>query len=588
LLTRKYQLLLIVVIVLASFYPSYFAGFAPVDDEAMEVSYRGIEKLDLGGHFVPAHGDGLYYRPLINLSLRIDKLLFGFDPGIMHLENVLFHVINAILVYLITRQLVPLPERFGSLLPLFVSLVFALHPVNAESVNWISGRSDLLAGSFLFTSMLFLLLYREGLQKKYGILSFASFLMGALTKETSLAFLPGALLVLTAYERPVARDAYSNEIHPQNTYQHWILIVSGAVLALGVFTFLRSAAFTSSSSRIGLTLMAMKDDWVHSAFIVMRAFGFYLKKLVYPFPLNFAIIEVDPLYEVLAVPLLLACIFVVTRRTVLSALFATGIVLITPSFLLAFGQIAWTPYAERYIYLTSAFVIPAAIVWAARTFPVGTMPVAKVGMTVVILVLFGVMFHRSFVWQDNMRLIADTVEKTPGNKSLRNIYAMQLARKGEYAAAREQLNNARELYERVYDPRAEFITAYIHYREGHIEESQRILEKVVEKTRGTSIEALEYLVSLLEEKRRTGVSRSELRTLERSLFRHTLRLYALTGDPHLLYDLGAIVERQGDRGRALRLYRQASNNLPEGDQQRLSALRKIDILTSAKGAPRGE
>jgi protein O-mannosyl-transferase len=583
-LTRRYQILLIAVIVLAAFYPANFAGFAFIDDESMETGHRGIVELDLGNVFIPTMGGGLYYRPLFALSFRFDKLLFGFDPGMMHLENVFLHVINALLVYFITLRVLPPPDRAGSMLPLFVSLVFALHPVNAESVNWISGRSDVLAGSFLCASMLSLLIFREGRQNTYGVLAFALFLGGVLTKETSLAFFPGILLMLKATDGTPSQQPVNTDFRKEKTEQNPFLLLIGVFLVLAVFFFLRSTAFTSNTSRIGLTIRAISDDWIHSMFVIMRAFGFYIKKLIYPFPLNFAIIEVDPLYEILAVPFLLICIYVVTRRTVLSALFTTGLLLIIPSFLIAFGQIAWTPYAERYLYLASAFLTVPAIIALAQVIPSRALPAAKVGSVVIILLLSVMMFQRSLIWQNDLTLIADTVTKTPDSKVLRAIYALKLVRRGEYAGAKEQLEKGEEISELVYDPRYEFIKAYMFYRQGKIEESLKIIEAVLVKTKGRSIEALEYLILLLEEKKSTCRSQTEIRTIELSIFRHTMRLFVLKGDPHLLYDLGVSAERLGDRGRAVRLFQQAINNLPDGDLLRQSSKNKIKTLSLAKGA----
>jgi tetratricopeptide (TPR) repeat protein len=583
-LKLRYQLLIVCVTVLVAFSPALFAGFSFIDDDSMETGYQGVERLDLGNVFIPAHGGGLYYRPLIALSYRLDKLLFRFSPGIMHLENILLHIVNTLLVYFIVLRVLPPPDRTRSMLPLFVSLVFALHPVNAESVNWISGRSDVLAGSFLFASMLSTLVFQEDRQRIFGVVAFLSFLGGVLTKETSLAFFPGVLMLVKATDGPHADRPPVTGARQREGEHHPFLLLTGAVLALAIFFFLRTTAFTSNTGRIGLTIRAISDDWINSLFVILRAFGFYMKKIIYPYPLNFAIIEIDPLYEILAVPLLMVTAYVASRRTTLSAIFTTGILLITPSFLIAFGQIAWTPYAERYLYLASAFLSIAGIITVVRLIPPRAVSAVKIGSMVLLLLLVSAMFQRSLVWQDDMKLIADTVEKTPDSKVLRAIYALKLVRAGEYARAKEQIDKGEQIYELVYDPRFDFIRAYMFYRQGNMTESLKIIEGAVEKTKGRSPAAVEYLVMLLQEKKSASHSLAEKRILERSIFRHTMRLFSLTGDPHLLYDLGVSAEGLGERQRALRLYRQAEKVLPEGDGQRLSVTRKIEAITRTNGA----
>src|SRR5690242_10177233 len=70
----------------------------------------------------------------------------------MHLENVLFHLLNVLLLFAVARRYAPEQEGRPPLLALTAALLFALHPINAEAVNWISGRSDLIACFFVLLS----------------------------------------------------------------------------------------------------------------------------------------------------------------------------------------------------------------------------------------------------------------------------------------------------------------------------------------------------------------------------------------------------------------------------------------------------
>ncbi|MCH8332889.1 hypothetical protein IIC65_03065, partial [Candidatus Sumerlaeota bacterium] len=85
----------------------------------------------------------LVFRPLRNVSYRLDFAVAGLNPRWWHATNVWLHVLNALLLYLIARTLMT-----GPLAPLFAASIFLLHPVQSEVVCWIKARDDLLAAAF--------------------------------------------------------------------------------------------------------------------------------------------------------------------------------------------------------------------------------------------------------------------------------------------------------------------------------------------------------------------------------------------------------------------------------------------------------
>lgn len=86
-------------------------------------------------------GSDPYYRPLVNFSLRLDRLIAGTNAWFFHLVNILLHSIVSILLVLLIIRIT------GSLTGgILAGLVFALHPLFADCVAYVSGRTDLLAG----------------------------------------------------------------------------------------------------------------------------------------------------------------------------------------------------------------------------------------------------------------------------------------------------------------------------------------------------------------------------------------------------------------------------------------------------------
>ncbi len=88
--------------------------------------------------FTAVHGAN--WHPLTSLSHIVDCTLFGLDPAGPHWENVAWHALNTVLVFLVWRRL------SGALWPsALVAALFSLHPLHVESVAWVSERKDVLS-----------------------------------------------------------------------------------------------------------------------------------------------------------------------------------------------------------------------------------------------------------------------------------------------------------------------------------------------------------------------------------------------------------------------------------------------------------
>ncbi len=86
---------------------------------------------------------GGYYRPITALSYWIDFRLFGPNPFIFHLENLLWHTATALLVLVLLRNLWPTEPKVAFM----GAVLFAVHPIHTEAVAWVSGRSEILPPS---------------------------------------------------------------------------------------------------------------------------------------------------------------------------------------------------------------------------------------------------------------------------------------------------------------------------------------------------------------------------------------------------------------------------------------------------------
>ena len=107
---------------------------------------KGLSVQALGWAFT--HAQVANWIPLTTLSHMLDCQLFGLHAGGHHLVNVLLHAANAVLLFLVLRQMTGSLWRSA-----FVAALFAVHPLRAESVAWVSERKDVLSGFFFMLAI---------------------------------------------------------------------------------------------------------------------------------------------------------------------------------------------------------------------------------------------------------------------------------------------------------------------------------------------------------------------------------------------------------------------------------------------------
>src|SRR5712671_3438002 len=150
------------------------------------------------------------WHPLTWLSHMADCQLFGLNPGAMHLENVLFHCANSVLLLLLWNSMTGAFWRSA-----LVAALFALHPLRVESVAWIAERKDVLSGFFFMLTLWFYVLHAKKQTGGDGAkfqknncyrLSWLCFIWGLLAKPM-LVTVPIILLLLDVW--PLKRLALS-------------------------------------------------------------------------------------------------------------------------------------------------------------------------------------------------------------------------------------------------------------------------------------------------------------------------------------------------------------------------------------------
>lgn len=196
-MTRRVTQISLIVILTGIFYlPSLQNGFIWDDDQYLYAN-QAVQSIDGLARIWFSHDMPQYY-PLVFTSFWVEHQLWGLDPFGYHFVNLGLHVANAVLIFLLLDALCPA-------LALAVGLLFALHPVQVETVAWISERKNLLGCLFYLLSIHFYLNFQAVAARRHYLLSFGSFLLALLSKSITVSFVAVPLLLKWWRNEPVRR-----------------------------------------------------------------------------------------------------------------------------------------------------------------------------------------------------------------------------------------------------------------------------------------------------------------------------------------------------------------------------------------------
>jgi len=341
------------------------------------------------------------YHPFTLLSFMFDYQIAGLTSPTYHIHNLILHLLNTALVFLLAARL-PGISRY---LALFVALIFAVHPMHVESVAWISERKDLL---YTFWYLLSLLAYTEWLKQRRLIwlpLSLLLFLFSLLSKAQAVT-LPLVLILL---------DYLSARRFNLRMALGKIPFFAFALL-FGIIAIYAQQA-DNSVNPVGLKV------W-ESLFYGFYSIWVYLFKFLIPVQLTclyeypFTAGHTIPWYvwaSPLIIPVLAAVLWFTRKSRPLTA-FGILFFLATIFPVLQFLPVGVAIVAERYTYIPYiglAFVAIDLVGYLLRNQTTAIRRnTAFAGLA--ILLLFALLTrNRCEVWTDSVTLWTDVMEKNP-------------------------------------------------------------------------------------------------------------------------------------------------------------------------------
>ncbi len=396
---NRAALLFLALLTLAVYGNSIVNGFV-WDDEFIIVNDPAVRDLS-GATALMLSPDVVkpYYRPLNRASYLLDYQLFGMRPAGFHAVNVLIHLLNVLLLYLLGLRF------FRTAAPaVLAAALFAVHPINAEAVNFLSARNTLLSLFFVLSSVL---VFHEGLMREsWGRLVVSGMLwfMGLLSKEPAvLAIVVMAAMVFTLPRR-------------EKLPKMKIAVLLPHLAFAGAYAILRVLAVGGAVGSSGI-LPGLFGRLAGNLVVIPQ----YLWLVLFPSTLNImhslsAPAIGDMLWLIPAWGVIVIAVWLLLRSgsvPVRIGLFWFALNYLPISNII---PIPSTPMAERYLYLPAIglWVIVADRGYALYRKLHNSKMLAAIAAIVLVL-LGGVTANRNRDWKDDIALFGSVVRTDPGS-----------------------------------------------------------------------------------------------------------------------------------------------------------------------------
>ncbi len=419
--------------ILAVYWPVYNYDFVRYDDGIYIIHNTNIQS---GLNFKSIHwaftaNHASNWHPFTWLSHILDYQLFKDWAGGYHLVNVLFHILNTLILFYVFVRMT------GTLWPsAFVAAAFALHPLHVESVAWIAERKDVLSAFFWLLTMWAYSYYVRNLKLKWYLTTFVLFILGLMSKPM-LVTVPFVLLLLDYWP-------FERKISPRLLIEKIPFFICS--LASCVITFLvqQSSGAIAEAEVFGLKTR------ISNAIV---SYVMYITKMFWPIRLaifyphhgsGLSIIKV----AVCALLLLLVSIYFIYRARrykflIVGWLWYLGTMIPVIGLIQAGKQ----AMADRYTYmtLTGLFII---IAWSAKEFipKWRNKNIILSSLAVITLTASAVTASRQVRhWENSLSLFGHALQVTENNPIMIESYANSLFDVGKLDESIEQFNKLLEV-----------------------------------------------------------------------------------------------------------------------------------------------
>jgi Tfp pilus assembly protein PilF len=442
-LKREHLVFLIVLVLailtLATYWRSQDHGFIEYDDQLYitknyliqsEISLKSIAVT-----FKDVHTGN--WHPVTMLSHMLDWQLFGANAGGHHWTNVIFHVFNTILLFVLLRMMTGAMWRSA-----FVAALFAIHPINVESVAWIAERKNVLSTFFWFLTMICYVWYvrSPGWKRYLTVLIF--FVLGLMSKSM-LVTLPFVLLLMDYWplNRTNIRQQEEQSIPPISFKKEKlsVLILEKVPLFIIAMVFIGMTLYAQQTVNALATLESVTfPNRIANAVV---SYVWYIK--IFFWPTDLAVFY--PHRMILTWQVSLAAIFLIAVTLLVCKHFRKYPYLVVGWFwylgtlvpVIGLLQVGLQSMADRYAYvpLIGLFVIMAWLIPQAL-FKLRYSKIYTFFIFIIFIILFTVSTYIQIgMWKNTTTLFEEALKIDPENYMAYNILGSEEAGKGNHKKA---------------------------------------------------------------------------------------------------------------------------------------------------------
>jgi tetratricopeptide (TPR) repeat protein len=367
--------------------------------------------------------------PLTWISFMADVSVFGLNPGAMHAVNLALHAAAAVLLFLALRRMTGRLWESAA-----VAALFGLHPLNVESVAWVTERKNVLCAVFWMLTLLAYARYAEQPRPARYLLVLAAFALALLAKPLAVT-LPFALLLL---------DFWPLERHLR---ARWLR------LALEKLPLLALAAFAAVMQMRGVHMrgQSVSLDLVPLAVRIsngVTSYAAYLGDLAWPVGLGVFYphpMKIETVAVTMAALLLVGVSVVAARERLRRPYLLVGWCWFLGTLVPMIGlvQAGSQARADRFTYVAQIGVF-VALVWLVRSWP----PVrVRAAAAACVLTALAVLTARQVThWADSITLFEHTLCVTPPNARVEELAGNARAGIGDYAGAAAHYQQALRIF----------------------------------------------------------------------------------------------------------------------------------------------
>ncbi|MBL7682360.1 MAG: tetratricopeptide repeat protein [Flavipsychrobacter sp.] len=460
---QKYTTVLQIAILMAAIIFTYInvfgAGFISWDDADYVANNTDIQSFANISKWFSSFYIGNYH-PLTMVSYAIDYLIGNTAPAQYHITNIILHSANALMLYAFVNKI-----QGNRWVAFFVALLFAIHPVQTESVSWVAERKNVLSGFFSIMTMWLYTRYL-GEEKKTTLLLVVLAAVAAMLSKATAVALPVSLLAIDIWlHRPLNQKKVWVEKLP-------LLLIA---LTVGIIAIKAQASgeFLNHHPEHGFLQTIGYAGYAYVQYIIQLIVP-VKPSVLYPYP-ELGVIQW--IYTLLAIGI--AALAVQAYRKQWFVL-CGGIVFysVNIALVLQFIQFGDVLRADRYMYLACIGIWIPLVQYAFDWLGLKLKETTPLIVLSVLSVVFAVMtYQRNDIWQSEKQFWQAITETFPNSAVAQSSLGGVYMKEGDYISAMEYIDKAVTLDANNY--KAWYNKGVLHLRKGELSEAALALDKCI-------------------------------------------------------------------------------------------------------------